>query len=206
MVFTSQSLAHDTFPSLIVNGSPTSQWVSVRRTNNYNTRSPVTDVTSSDIRCYTSKQSGTAETITVSAGSTIGFSSDEAVYHQSITNIYAAKAPSDVDGWADDGQSISFRTQNFVFTMPSSLPSGQYLLRIENIALHSASTFGGAQFYIACGQINVANGGSGTPRFLVSFPGAYTGNVELGILINIYYPVPTNYMQPGPASIFQWTC
>ncbi|KAL5535827.1 hypothetical protein ACEPAF_3921 [Sanghuangporus sanghuang] len=216
MAFTSQSLAHYTFPSLIVNGSSTSQWVNVRRTNNYNTRSPVTDVTSLDIRCYTSQQSGTAETITVLGGSTIGFSSDQAVYHQSTTNIYAAKAPSNVDGWAGDGavwfklwelppitdggQSISFPsegTQNFVFTLPSSLPSGQYLLRIENIALHSASGFGGAQFYIACGQINVANGGSGTPGPLVSFPGAYTGN-EPGILINIYYPVPTNYTQPGP--------
>lgn len=80
------------------------------------------------------------------------------------------------------------------FTIPKSLPSGQYLLRGEQvrsyflclhatadgifdfqIALHVASTYGGAQFYLACAQINVVNGGSGNPGPLVAFPGAYTG-------------------------------
>ncbi|KAL5535826.1 hypothetical protein ACEPAF_3920 [Sanghuangporus sanghuang] len=214
--FASESLAHYTFPSLIVDGSPTTQWVNVRRTNNYNTQAPVTDVNSLDIRCYDTQESGTAQTVTVSAGSTIGFSADQVVYHQSTTNIYAAKAPSDVDGWAGDGevwfklwelppvtnggQSITFPSegiQNFEFTLPSSLPSGQYLLRMENIAIHTASSYGGAQFYISCGQINVDNGGNGTPGPLVAFPGAYTG-YEPGILINIYYPIPANYTQPGP--------
>lgn len=46
--------------------------------------------------------------------------------------------------------------------------------------------------------MNVANGGSGTPGPLVAFPGAYTGR-EPGILINLYYPVPTSYTMPGPA-------
>lgn len=49
---------------------------------------------------------------------------------------------------------------------------------MENIAIHSASSFGGAQFYISCGQINVENGGNGTPGPLVAFPGAYTGYVS----------------------------
>ena len=43
------------------------------------------------------------------------------------------------------------------------------------IALHLAETFGGAQFYIGCAQVNVVNGGSGTPSPLVSIPGVYTG-------------------------------
>lgn len=43
------------------------------------------------------------------------------------------------------------------------------------IALHAASTYGGAQFYISCAQLNVVNGGSGTPGPLVSIPGVYTG-------------------------------
>ena len=80
---------------------------------------------------------------------------------------------------------------------------------MEHIALHAASTFGGAQFYVSpppspltvrslltymtldqlsCGQLNVVNGGSGTPGPLVAIPGVYTG-YEPGILINIYYPV-----------------
>ena len=36
-----------------------------------------------------------------------------------------------------------------------------------------------AQFYIACAQINVTGGGSGTPGPLVAIPGVYTGNVWL---------------------------
>ena len=35
--------------------------------------------------------------------------------------------------------------QTVTFTVPKNLPSGQYLVRIEQIALHVASTFGGGQ-------------------------------------------------------------
>ncbi|KAG6808208.1 hypothetical protein H0H92_005029, partial [Tricholoma furcatifolium] len=101
----------------------------------------------------------------------------------------------------DGGTSITFPAQNLPgvnFTVPAALPSGQYLVRMEAIALHVAETYGGAQFYISCGQINVTGGGNGTPGPLVAIPGVYTG-YEPGILINIYYPIPTNYTQPGPA-------
>jgi len=72
--------------------------------------------------------------------------------------------------------------------LPSSLPSGEYLFRVEHIALHSASAAGGAQFYISCGQINVTGGGSGNPGPLVAFPGAYKAT-DPGLMINIYYPI-----------------
>ena len=84
------------------------------------------------------------------------------------------------------------------FTVPKSTPSGTYLVRGEHIGLHAASTSGGAQFYIACGQVNVTGGGNGTPGPLVAFPGAYKAS-DPGILININYPVPTSYTPPGPA-------
>ncbi|PPQ84280.1 hypothetical protein CVT25_013218 [Psilocybe cyanescens] len=61
--------------------------------------------------------------------------------------------------------------------------NSQYLLRGEQIALHVASTKGGAQFYIGCAQINVVGGGNGTPAPLVSFPGAYSAT-DPGILIS----------------------
>ncbi|CCA76320.1 hypothetical protein PIIN_10315, partial [Serendipita indica DSM 11827] len=41
------------------------------------------------------------------------------------------------------------------------------------------------QFYLACAQLNVVNGGSANPSPLVSFPGAYKAT-DPGILINIY--------------------
>ncbi|KAK0238137.1 glycoside hydrolase family 61 protein [Armillaria nabsnona] len=213
----SQATAHYTFPSLVVNGATTGAWVNVRKTNNYNTQSPVTDVTSPDLRCYDSQTGATASTISVAAGSQLGIMSDGTMYHPGTVNVYMAKAPSDVSSFAGDGTvwfkvyqlppvtnggtSITFPSQNQAgvsFTIPKNLPSGQYLVRIEQIALHVASTFGGAQFYISCGQIEVTGGGNGTPGPLVAIPGVYTGN-EPGIKLNIYYPVPATYTQPGPA-------
>ena len=50
-----------------------------------------------------------------------------------------------------NGQTITFPAENiqeFSFQLPRSLPSGQYLVRTEQIALHSASGFQGAQFYV----------------------------------------------------------
>ncbi|PAV16697.1 glycoside hydrolase family 61 [Pyrrhoderma noxium] len=213
----SYASAHYTFPSLIVDGATTSEWVNVRMTNNHYSRSPVTDVTSADFRCYDSEEPGTAQTISVAAGSQLGIMSDGTMYHPSVVNVYMAKAPSSVDSWAGDGavwfkvyeisavtdggKSITFPAENLpgvTFTVPKSLPSGQYLVRMENIAVHAASTYGGAQFYLSCGQVEITGGGNGTPGPLVSIPGVYTG-YEPGILININYPIPANYTQPGPA-------
>jgi hypothetical protein len=84
------------------------------------------------------------------------------------------------------------------FQIPKATPSGEYLVRVEHIALHSAGSTGGAQFYISCAQVKVENGGSGSPGPMVAFPGAYKAD-DKGILINIYYPVPTSYTPPGPA-------
>ncbi|KAK7044564.1 lytic polysaccharide monooxygenase [Favolaschia claudopus] len=210
--------AHYTFPSLIVNGATTPAWVNVRKTNNFNSQAPVTDVTSADFRCYDSQTSPTASTITVAAGSSLGIACDQTIYHPGVVNVYMAKAPSgNVSTFAGDGavwfkvyqitavtnggSSITFPAQNVPsvsFTVPKNLPTGQYLVRMEALALHSASTFQGAQWYISCGQVSVTGGGSGTPGPLVSIPGVYTGN-EPGILLNIYYPIPATYTQPGPA-------
>jgi hypothetical protein len=84
------------------------------------------------------------------------------------------------------------------FNIPASVPSGEYLLRVEHIALHSAGSSGGAQFYISCGQVNVTGGGSGTLTDLVAFPGAYKAT-DPGILIDIYYPVVSRNFSVRPS-------
>ncbi|KAF7966953.1 hypothetical protein HWV62_36346 [Athelia sp. TMB] len=206
--------AKNTFPVLVANGVAGPQWQNVRVTTNWQDLEPVTDVTSEDISCYDSAGNGTATTATVAAGSTIGLNvagNPSTLYHPGVLNVYLAKAPSTgVAGWTptgnvwfkvyeisavtDGGTSITFPSQNLPgisFTIPKNLPSGQYLVRTEHIALHVASSYGGA-------QISVTGGGSGTPGPLVAFPGEYTG-YEPGILIDIYYPIPTTYTQPGPA-------
>ena len=79
--------------------------MNVRKTNNFNTQAPVTDVTSADFRCYDSQTdtANTATTISVAAGSQLGIMSDGTIYHPGVVNVYMAKAPSDVNGWAGDG-------------------------------------------------------------------------------------------------------
>jgi len=90
-------------------------------------------------------------------------------------------------------------------TMPSCVAPGQYLLRAEMIALHSASTTGGAQFYVGCAQINVSGSGSKTGN-TVGFPGAYSAN-DPGIKLSIYNAQGqpkgngTPYQIPGPAKL-----
>ncbi|KAI0366888.1 hypothetical protein BV20DRAFT_951183 [Pilatotrama ljubarskyi] len=82
------------------------------------------------------------------------------------------------------------------FTIPSCIEAGQYLLRVEMIALHGASNYPGAQFYMECAQLQITGGGSTKPA-TVSFPGAYKGT-DPGIKINIYQKL-SSYTVPGPA-------
>jgi cellulase len=85
--------------------------------------------------------------------------------------------------------------------VPSSIAAGDYLIRQEILALHSAYNSGGAQFYIGCAQIKVTGGGSASPA-TVKLPGAYSAS-NAGILVNIYNgegkPYPSSYSIPGPA-------
>jgi len=96
--------------------------------------------------------------------------------------------------WAVD--TMIAQKGKMTFTIPSCVPSGNYLLRMEAIALHAASSYPGAQFYMECGQINITGGGSASPSG-VAFPGAYH-STDPGIVIDIYYPTPTTYIIPGP--------
>ncbi|KAI0835228.1 lytic polysaccharide monooxygenase [Hypoxylon sp. FL0890] len=79
--------------------------------------------------------------------------------------------------------------------IPSDLAPGDYLLRAEALALHTAAQSGGAQFYMTCYQITVTGGGSAKPAG-VSLPGAYKAS-DPGILVNIHAPLST-YVAPGP--------
>ncbi|KAK3322692.1 glycoside hydrolase family 61 protein [Apodospora peruviana] len=79
--------------------------------------------------------------------------------------------------------------------IPADLPSGDYLLRAEVIALHSAGGSGGAQLYMTCYQLSVTGSGSASPP-TVSFPGAYKAS-DPGILVNIHAAL-TTYVAPGP--------
>ncbi|KAF2270945.1 hypothetical protein CC78DRAFT_549957 [Lojkania enalia] len=213
----STAAAHYTFPQLIAKGSPTGAWKYVRKTTNYQSNGPVTDVSSTQIRCYELNPGTPSETYEVNAGDTVGFTAQASISHPGPLQFYMAKVPAGKTAATWDGSGnvwfkvfeqganispsgmswpSSGKTQVTV-PIPKSLPSGEYLFRVEHIALHSASSAGGAQFYISCAQLKVNNGGNGNPQPLVSFPGAYKPS-DPGIQINIYYPIPTSYTPPGP--------
>ncbi|KAI0755988.1 glycosyl hydrolase family 61-domain-containing protein [Irpex lacteus] len=83
-------------------------------------------------------------------------------------------------------------------TIPSSVPSGNYLIRFETIALHSLP----AQLYPECAQIQITGGGSLAPidSELVTFPGGYS-NSDPGLTVNLYTndaKTQTTYPIPGP--------
>ena len=77
------------------------------------------------------------------------------------------------DGYWGAGKMID-QNSSWTTTVPASVPSGNYLIRFETIALHSLP----AQFYPECAQIQITNGGSRQPTAdeLVSFPGAYSNS------------------------------
>jgi cellulase len=82
-------------------------------------------------------------------------------------------------------------------SIPTDLPNGDYLVRAEVIALHTAMSSGAAQFYMTCYQITVSGGTGTASPATVNFPGAYKAS-DPGILVNIHMPM-TSYTVPGPA-------
>ena len=82
-------------------------------------------------------------------------------------------------------------------TIPACIAPGQYLLRGELIALHAASSPGGAQFYMECAQINIVGASASKTPSTVSLPGAIKAT-DPGVLFNLYSGSKT-YTSPGPA-------
>jgi hypothetical protein len=82
-------------------------------------------------------------------------------------------------------------------TLPANIAPGQYLVRQEIIALHLATTLGGAEFYPSCTQINVGGSQTGTPNQTVLFPGAYS-DTDPGILDPTVFNAGDTYIFPGP--------
>ncbi|KAF1934672.1 glycoside hydrolase [Clathrospora elynae] len=81
--------------------------------------------------------------------------------------------------------------------LPAKLTAGNYVIRHEIIALHSASNDNGAQLYMQCLNLKVGGSGSVTPTAGVAGTSLYKRN-DAGILFNLYTN-PTSYPYPGPA-------
>src|SRR6187399_2932674 len=80
-------------------------------------------------------------------------------------------------------------------TVPKDTPEGEYLMRVEQIALHIPNK---PQIYLACTQVKITGGGNGTPGPLVALPGAYKSN-DPAIYLNLANVKSGAYVGPGPA-------
>jgi cellulase len=100
-----------------------------------------------------------------------------------------------VGTWADD----KLRSAGGAWSVkiPSSIKSGNYVLRNEIFALHSAYDLGAAQLYPQCANIKISCGGDARPTGVVGT--ALYNQDDPGIHYNIYNdeskPV---YQMPGP--------
>ncbi len=138
---------------------------------------PITDVTSNDLACNGGPNPTTPskDVITVTAGTTVkaiwrhtltsGADDVMDASHKGPTIAYLKKvsdATTDTGiggGWfkiQEDGYTNGQWGTSTVITnggfhyinIPACIPNGQYLLRAEMIALHAASSSGGAQLYV----------------------------------------------------------
>ncbi|KAG6848725.1 hypothetical protein H0H93_014583 [Arthromyces matolae] len=188
--------AHYIFNTLIYGTQRSTDAVRLAQNN-----SPVQPVTSDNMRCNVNPYPATA-TVNVSAGDAIGLELSAAIFHQGPAAIYLGAAPGDVADWDGSGQAwfkiaewgptfnpftfTNLGLTQLMTTIPENTPSGQYLVRAEQIGLHNLP----AEYYVGCAQINVFNGGSGNPS-KVSIPG-YIQPTDPGVTANIYNS-PTNY-------------
>ncbi|KZP11849.1 carbohydrate-binding module family 1 protein [Athelia psychrophila] len=201
--------------------SPTGQTGIERPWSSYN---PITDPTDPQLACNDDGSSGALQlTATVAAGSAITAYWNQVwphPYGPMLTYLGSCGTGSctgvdsttiewfkiDQSGlisgtvyagsWGD-GLMIA-QNSSWTTTIPSSVPSGNYLIRFETIALHSLP----AQFYPECAQILITGGGSLAPTAaqLVKFPGGYSAT-DPGLIVDIYSnaaQTQTTYPIPGP--------
>lgn len=96
--------------------------------------------------------------------------------------------------WASD--TLIANNNSWTVTIPSDIAPGNYVLRHEIIALHSAGNADGAQNYPQCVNLEITGSGTATPSGTLG-TALYT-STDPGILINIYQTL-TEYIVPGPA-------
>ncbi|AEO55652.1 glycoside hydrolase family 61 protein [Thermothelomyces thermophilus ATCC 42464] len=192
--------------------------------------SPVTSVTSGDMTCNVGGTKGVSGFCEVNAGDEFTVEMHAQPGDRSCANeaiggnhfgpvlIYMSKVD---DASTADGSGDWFKVDEFgydastktwgtdklnencgkrTFKIPSHIPAGDYLVRAEAIALHTANQPGGAQFYMSCYQVRISGGEGGQLPAGVKIPGAYSAN-DPGILVDIWGNDFNEYVIPGPPVI-----
>ncbi|KAF4549229.1 putative glycosyl hydrolase family 61 protein 10 [Elsinoe fawcettii] len=209
--------AHYVFPTTTVNGVTSRQWQYIRQTEH----GGLTDLTSefakidaAEAACGQNSVKGAPDVLSLNAGSQVTFNSNADMGHPGPLMWFMARVPDgqDIKTWDPAGKQVWFKisqtgqkpgaaypdftTGGMVqsTTIPKGVPNGNYLLRFEQIALHSQA---GPQPYVACAQVKVVNGGTGRPGPLAAFPGQYKTS-DTSVYLNIYN-AKGPYVYPAPS-------
>ncbi|KAL0930208.1 fungal cellulose binding domain-containing protein [Colletotrichum truncatum] len=211
-VAVSEVSGHYIFQQLAIGSQKFGVFEHIRKNTNYN--SPVTDLASKDLRCNVGGASGAQTTVTqVKPGDSFSFTLDTAVYHQGPISLFLSKAPSHVQDYDGAGKWAKFKDfgptfsnnqaswpllQTYSHKIPSCLPNGEYLLRIQSLAIHNPWPAGVPQFYISCAQINVTGSSASASSFAstLDIPGAFK-QTDPGYTANVCAPGFTSYTVPG---------
>ncbi|KAI0412594.1 glycosyl hydrolase family 61-domain-containing protein [Xylaria grammica] len=220
--------AHWVYSQLIVNGTFAGEpYQYIRPPQNGNNF--LSDVNSTDMRCNVGGSSGltnNTETLAVRAGDALGFGIGSTFGHPGIQQVYLSRAPDLPPSSSNSSASAAALYDGsggwariYSLTTTPTLPNGTGTADGKNSfaeaqpgavdwATHKR---GGAQFYVACAQIRVEEGGTADSRSrggsndsgtalgpLVSIPGVYRGD-EPGVLIPQFWSGLPRYTTPGPA-------
>jgi hypothetical protein len=212
--------AHYIFNQLIVNGkSVGGDYAYTRKnTNSYQPSFPSEVMNSPDLRCNKGAAAGGTPTYGVKAGDKLGFklAYGEFIEHPGPGFVYISKAPGSVASYDGSGDWVkvmqsglknpsqpgvdtawdSWQKDRLEWNIPTSLPGGEYLVRVEHIGLHQGHV-GKAQFYMECFQLKIDSSGTGKPGPAVKIPGVYKAT-DPGIAFNKWNN-PKSYTFPGPA-------
>lgn len=120
--------------------------------------------------------------------------SESGLIDKSITNGY----------WATD--QLIANNNTWTTTIPSSIATGNYVLRHEIIALHAAGQANGAQSYPQC--VNLAIKSSGTDKPTGVLATTFYTATDPGIKFDLYsaftsYPIPGPVKYTGAVSVSQ---
>ncbi|CCO32147.1 Cellulose-growth-specific protein [Rhizoctonia solani AG-1 IB] len=172
---------------------------------------------SGDLTCNRGGAVGNGQTATVAAGQSVTWTMNTwPADHKGPVTVYMANCGDNCDNYDGSGNSWfkvggdglidagSFRWgsdklieqgNSWTQVIPSNIKSGNYLMRLELLALHSA---GSPQFYPSCTQLKVTGGGDGTPAQseLVSIPGVYKSGDPA--LFGSIWEQPQSWPQVGP--------
>lgn len=217
--------AHYTFSDLVVNDQQVgTAWQYIREHTRGYMPTKGTDILTNDFRCNQGASSGAnTDVYAVKPGDKVALKQafgGTGMKHPGPTQVYVSKAPNgDVksyDGSGDwvkvfegllckSGDAKALQTDAWCmwgedrieFTMPDTLPAGEYLVRAEHIAIHGAHD-GQAEFYYACAQVELdGTTAASVPEPTVQIPGVYQVD-DAPINFSVWGTSTTYPEIPGP--------